>query len=276
MINPDDIDVEAEIQRVALVWIENHAKYNWNWGDTEEEIQTEFFRRLDDWRKSYIKSIDKVRKILEIGADWTEQYNYRLEEITEENWLSFTHGIPQPISYIEADAEPKLLLGVKEGPIEFHPHCPYDPRLWRAQTGGYACLHPQLHGVLLPLSDKAFRWAVGVSRHWVDSNVYQGSARLDDLNVYRAQLRELDLDCNHSYQNFHEAWYPIDLQHLPKLIQLDNDAQNDIEPTHEAVVNWIEETIAPCPTEKEGLFAGLQNLWWRGNWKLVLVGENCD
>lgn len=109
-------------------------------------------------------------------------------------------------------ALPGLVLGIVE-PQRDYTFAP--GREWLPiahQTGGVACHQWKIFGTVLTMTPQAEAGARKLARRFYGSNLYRGRISLDELNGYRAALKELlGVDCNLSYESFEEGIYPIDL-----------------------------------------------------------------
>lgn len=85
------------------------------------------------------------------------------------------------------------------------------------QVGGLRCNHRYIVGTVLPwVNVEVLQNAQRLNERWYDSSV-STNCSMDTLNEYRADVKRLlGADANHSH-SFEEAYYPIDIEHLPKL-----------------------------------------------------------
>lgn len=239
-------DVEAEIERLVEIW-----KKNGVWDERPPD--------LDFWRGTLASRAEAARSYWAERQDLNEKFNCTFDP-PGDDWTKIW-SVSEHI-----DDYPVLLLGVDKE-VVFREDCEYSPKLYSAQTGGFACTHPALHAVKLPLTDAGYRVANEISKKWVDSCVMKPANNLDTLNEYRTDLQTRGLDCNHSFATFHEAWYPVDLEYIRKLADVDITEG-------ESVHDWIERKIIPKADK-----TSLSDLFTSGiyqNWQLVIVGENCD
>lgn len=118
--------------------------------------------------------------------------------------LSAPHGLDLPL--------PALVLGISEPGYDYR----FKPgRKWLKiahQSGGVSCNQWRIIGSVLTLSPEAEKGAKRLASRFYNSNIYRSQITLDQLNSYRAALKELlGVDCNESYGSFEEGIYPIDL-----------------------------------------------------------------
>lgn len=166
-------------------------------------------------------------------------------------------------------ALPSLILGIEVDPKSFgsdYPPCGYrfkpGPQWINLvhTTQGHGCGQRYLIATVLNPTPAA---ALGMSRlagEWLDSDVGCYGAPLVDVLTYRENLKLwLGADCNHTYRDFEEAFYPIDIEHLPKLT---TDAIPAIPADPDDLIDWDSGMQRAC---------GCVNRW--GLW---VLGENCD
>jgi len=110
------------------------------------------------------------------------------------------------------------------------------------QCGGISCNHMTM--LALPLTPRPRMLAAMqlIEKHWFDSCMGVFRTTLDEIMIYRSQLKTLvhpDADCNDTYSDLQEAVYPIDVDmrvirelceddlpdNLDDLIQFDSDLQ---------------------------------------------------
>lgn len=123
---------------------------------------------------------------------------------------------------------PQLVLGIKIPRQKFggdYPATDYNFKLGRSwlkiahQTAGIACKQHYIVGtVLKPKSVSVAMSLSALDSRWYGSNVGALGCSLDNLIVYRSQLRELfNVDCNESHGDFEEGFAPIDVEFLPAM-----------------------------------------------------------
>lgn len=118
--------------------------------------------------------------------------------------------------YSDSLTFPKLVVGIKHDPDSIQSYDFKDEREWlniRHQTGGNAHNDNYLTvTVLKPKNVEILEKMMEINNCWKDSSCGFFGVNLDDLIIYRNQLKELlDVDCNHSYRDFEEGIYPINL-----------------------------------------------------------------
>jgi hypothetical protein len=89
-----------------------------------------------------------------------------------------------------------------------HPWCLLDH-----QAGGHACSHLRFLGRRVSLKPEIEFGCLRIASQWYGKQLGSGQPSLSELMEYRAQLQEIDLDCNSAatYRFLTEAFYPIDL-----------------------------------------------------------------
>lgn len=126
---------------------------------------------------------------------------------------------------------PQIVLGIKHCRESFSSDYPPRRHTFKAdapkfqniahQTSGLGCGQFYITGTLLqPKSMEVLRGMQEIERKWLNSNVGAfGGATLEQFNDYERDLRRLfDASANRSHRDFAEAIYPIDLEHLPKIV----------------------------------------------------------
>ncbi len=117
--------------------------------------------------------------------------------------------------YLEEDniRLPALVLAVRAEPSRTYKFV--DNQQFRPiahQTAGVACHQHYMYGRLLHPKPSVAEALKIIEQHWLGSNCGVFGVSLDDLIIYRAQLKLLlDEDCNYSYEDFEEGLYPMDL-----------------------------------------------------------------
>ncbi len=157
--------------------------------------------------------------------------------------------------YLEESQLPTLVLAVPQK---------YDfkkGRIWQGiahQTAGHGCHQHYMYGTILKPKSEIVEKIQHINKHWLDSDCgWAREATLDEILKYRKQLQELlGVDCNQSYADFEEGIYPIDctIENLGKL------------------------TAEKFPKELDSLIRWNKDepYFHRADWKLYLLGENCD
>jgi hypothetical protein len=127
------------------------------------------------------------------------------------------------------------------------------------QCGGLACHHRHLLGTLLEISPSAREGIERICSHWYDSQLGAFGALLDDVELYRSQLRDwLGVECNRSYGELEEAFYPVDC--TPEaLARLSSERLPE---NLDALVEW--------DSDLERLGGSF------GRWGLYILGSNSD
>jgi len=119
---------------------------------------------------------------------------------------------------------PQLVLGIEVNPMSDRARAYRFVKsrrwVWLAhQTAGLCCNQHYLYATLLtPKSAAVLQGMNALAQKWLDSNVGWAGVSLDTANEYRQDLDRLfGADCNSCHQDFEEAFYPADLEFLPKL-----------------------------------------------------------
>ena len=165
---------------------------------------------------------------------------------------------------------PQIVLGIKHCRESFSSDYPPRRYIFKAgapkfqniahQTSGLGCGQFYITGTLLqPKSVEVLRGLQEIERKWLDSNVGAfGGATLEQFNDYERDLRRLfDASANRSHRDFAEAIYPIDLEHLPKIVA---DC-----PNLETLDEWIE-----WGSGRE------RSLGCVGRWRAFILASNSD
>lgn len=124
------------------------------------------------------------------------------------------------------------------------------------QTAGYACHQHFLLGTIL--TPKDHRALHRLCKRYDDSCLAQ-PASLEAILEYRSDLKELlDADCETSYWELEEGYYPIDATHenLQKLCTDELPGELD------DLIKWRNDI--------QKLFGFI------GRWRLYVLGDNCD
>ena len=160
--------------------------------------------------------------------------------------------------------QPVLLLGIEvtAETLSLHQHQFKPGRIWlyvQHQTCGHACHQRYFIGVRLSPRPEKLAAIQKLCDHWLDSDAGVWGVGLDELLVYRQQLRDwLGVDCADAatYRNFEEAWYPVDVKFATVL------ATDELPADLDDLIEW-----------RDGLakFAGCFS-----RWKLIVLGENGD
>lgn len=283
IFDPDLFDMDAEIERVTPHWIEPFLPGGelLDWQQKLRDDPEALKAKQDDWRTYTQRNLDKARRNLTARRQLNEEHNYRFHEVTFKHWHHLTSwGVAEDITEY-----PTLLLGSLKGPLTFRPDCPWDPAIYSNQTAGYACHHPTIHGVVLPLSDKGYRIANQIQQEFLDSQLgWMSENSLNDIIKYRSFLQERGLDCNYTYETLEEAWYPVDLAYLPLLADvpaLQGIDVSDPRQHHDGwgdVADWANAALlAPHePDPDETPWQRISHEWYRVDWRVFIAGENSD
>ncbi|MGG6284026.1 hypothetical protein ACQ4M3_20795 [Leptolyngbya sp. AN03gr2] len=129
----------------------------------------------------------------------------------------------------------------------------------RHQTGGIAVHEHYLFASKLRTTQRIFDNMKALSDYYWASNIgTAGEPTLNSLIKYRQQLKEvLGVDCNQSYADFQEGYYPIDLEFISKL-------------TTETLPNNLEDLLERSTTKRQHW----EQFAWQ--WKLLILTENSD
>ena len=123
------------------------------------------------------------------------------------------------------------------------------------QTAGLCCYQHYLIGTLLKPREEIKREMQEINDFWFDSQEHQ-PAKLVSIKVYQQYLRKwLNVDCNRSYHELEEAYYPIDCTE-ENLKQLCSDK------LPKALDDWLVK-----PKDK---------YCYTKNWELLILGGNSD
>jgi len=123
------------------------------------------------------------------------------------------------------------------------------------QTAGHSCHQHYMLGTILRPRKKVLAGMKHIDDFWLDTDSGScGSPTLDEVNTYRIQLRSLlGVDCQRSYQQMEEGFYPIDL---------DTDTLEKL--TSERFPKELDRLLVrPAP---------LPMVWWN----IYILGNNCD
>lgn len=122
---------------------------------------------------------------------------------------------------------PLLVLGVRVKDWEFkdeenaRDYKFAKTRTWHRivhQTAGLACHQKHLTGTIItPKTGEVAMGLSGIATEWYDSNVGIGGASLENILKYRESLLKIGLDCNYSYPDFEEGFYPIDPEYARQI-----------------------------------------------------------
>lgn len=123
------------------------------------------------------------------------------------------------------------------------------------QSAGHRCNQTYMTGLILPIKYEYLNSIKSINSKWLDSDAGAfESSILDDILSYRNDLITLlKEDCNHSFRDFEEAFYPIDIgkDTLVNLTSLSIDIDNL-------------------------LLGGEFTLHLFAHWNLYILGDNCD
>jgi len=155
-------------------------------------------------------------------------------------------------TYFPDQQLPLLVVGFKAYDYQ-NPHFRAKFSRIAHQCGGMMCHQQYLYARILHPRAKVLAGMHELSRRWLDSECSQPC--LDTVLEYRAQIKHLfGVDCNRSYGDFQEGFYPLD--YSPKAIKkLATDTlPSDLE-------KWVRESSR---------FLSFHH------WGIYILGENSD
>lgn len=129
------------------------------------------------------------------------------------------------------------------------------------QTAGYACNHKYMWiKILAPKSEIIQKVMISLSNIYINSNLGSlGAPPLNEIFAYRQHVNEyLGVDCNYSYHELEEGYYPIDCT-AENLSRLTSD---ELPEDLDDLIIWH------SPIE--------QMMGCIGRWRLAIIGDNCD
>jgi hypothetical protein len=184
--------------------------------------------------------------------------------------------------YLKDDVLPKLVLGVEIPPKKATSVKPEEcrpkftsAREWHPiahQTAGLMCNHRYLWATFLQVTAETQLKLIQLSKEYYYSNLDFHSVCLSEIIGYRDRLKEIDsrLNCDRSYQDLEEAFYPVDLEGLPLLCTdtLPKDLDDLIEP--------VEGELSSDAGRLERWERFMNERDRQQEWKLIILGENCD
>lgn len=167
---------------------------------------------------------------------------------------------------------PQLVLGIKAlgevNPVaKYNFYDKYKFLKIVHQTAGIGCHQHYLQGMVLDVHTKLREGMEQIDNKWLESNTgVFGDTTLVEILEYRADLKRLlwdEADCNHSFRDFEEGLYPIDLNPtiLKKLSK--QRLPNDLD----KLIDW-ERMEGNIHINK---VAGILN-----RWHLWILGNNSD
>lgn len=90
------------------------------------------------------------------------------------------------------------------------------------QVAGVACNHRPFVGLRLRMRKSVSEAAKAMAQHWWGTDLGRGYPTLEQLEIYRAQLRNIGLDANRAYRWLSEGFYSADFtQEAIDLIAVD-------------------------------------------------------
>lgn len=128
------------------------------------------------------------------------------------------------------------------------------------QCGGIACHQKKFFGTPVVPRGKIALGLAHISEHLYASEIGAFGTGLDDVLQYREMLLDLGLDCQYSYTDLEEGYYPIDLPEDLSSI-LDEELPKDLDD----LIDW----------DKEHGHLG-KMLGIIGRWSLVWISQNSD
>jgi len=143
----------------------------------------------------------------------------------------------------------------------------------RHQTAGIGCHHHDLWAIPLEPRPEATVGLYRLEKFRYGSNAGAFGISLDELKVYREQLRTwLGVDGTWSYRYFEEGIYPIDAtaEHLQRLTS--QELPRDLD----ELLEWTRPGDPEDPKERERVVALRRLCGWVGRWTLFVLGENSD
>lgn len=143
----------------------------------------------------------------------------------------------------------------------------------RHQTAGIGCHHHDLWAIPLEPRPEAVAGLYRLEKFWYGTNAGALGVSLDELEVYRAQLRTwLRVDCAWSYRYFEEGIYPIDAtaEHLRRLTVQELPEELD------ELLEWTRPDDPEDPQQREWVVMLRRFCGYFGRWTLFVLGENSD
>jgi len=162
---------------------------------------------------------------------------------------------------------PKLVLAIECYPYNFVDDIErYDfthDREWKLvahQMAGISCNQKYMYATeLTPRNSTVRRNIKKITEHWLNTDVGTFGSNLIEVNEFNDQLsRFFDVQCNISYLDFQEAYYPIDCTHdnIKKMTNAELPKNlNDL-------IIWQRDHSA--------IFGSIDR------WKLLILGKNGD
>jgi hypothetical protein len=129
------------------------------------------------------------------------------------------------------------------------------------QTAGIACHHVDMDAIVLTPKPRVFAAMQLIEKHWFESCAGAFGTSLDELNMYRMQLKTLvhpDLDCNQSYTHMEEGIYPVDVDVRLLRELVEEDLPDDLDS-----MLTFESDLRRC-------------IGMVGRWKCFMLAENSD
>jgi hypothetical protein len=172
-------------------------------------------------------------------------------DLKEFDYVDMNMKIPLPV----------LVLGIQissEYPRRYRAKKKYDFKCIVHQTAGHGCHQQYVYGMIL--KPKKLPEMELLARNYYASEIGCYSQSLNDIIKYRDTLDRLfGVDCNYTYREFEEGFYPIDFS-KENLEKLAVDAASIPDP--DSMIAWKEsfDRVVGCI----------------GRWGLFILGENCD
>lgn len=139
------------------------------------------------------------------------------------------------------------------------------------QASGLFCEQRQLVATRIALRPELELPARELSQRWYDSQISRQTVTLDDLVIYRDDLRVLfGVDCSHAWRDLREGVYPIDAS-AENLAKLSDEAIGDLAD----FIDWSRFDRAHIETVNE-VKREIARIRLDGKWRLWLLGQNSD
>jgi len=161
-----------------------------------------------------------------------------------------------------ADSDVALVLYLDVMPFESGKRIPtpkmVEPEKWRLiyhQTGGYLCAHKHIYAMFLEPNARFLPLLSELSSAYLESCISDPPA-LSAAVQYEAVLGKYNISAERSYCELQEAFYPIDITFAHEMSK------------------------TPLPEKLNDLLVPEKNpipfLSFGPEWKLAILGENCD
>jgi hypothetical protein len=133
----------------------------------------------------------------------------------------------EDFKYLDKKQLPKLILGIKIDPSEFNEELSsygyeFTPgKEWHKiahQSAGLGCHQHYLIGTFLkPRSLLVAGGMQHLTKKWLGTNTGVGKISLQEIKNYHNDLVSIfAADCNHSFRDLNEGYYPIDLEYISR------------------------------------------------------------